>query len=56
MYLQNSDMFWKPTEALQADAGHFLVQLAQTLSGYKCDSDWPQMLKDRDIEKEKANR
>ena len=53
---QNSDMFWKPTVAIQADAGSFLACLQRSLSGYKCDTEWPESLKERDNEKEEANR
>ncbi|KAL2095903.1 hypothetical protein ACEWY4_008051 [Coilia grayii] len=54
--LKNSDMFWKPTVAIQGDAGSFLQRLSKGLKGYKCPEDWPQSLKKGDITKEKANR
>ncbi|XP_063061576.1 2-hydroxyacyl-CoA lyase 2 [Engraulis encrasicolus] len=54
--LKNSDMFWKPTVAIQGDAGSFLHRLSKGLKGYKCPEDWPQSLKQGDITKEKANR
>ncbi|XP_005991216.1 2-hydroxyacyl-CoA lyase 2 [Latimeria chalumnae] len=54
--LKNSDMFWKPTVAIQGDAGSFLVKLAEGLKGYRCPLDWPQSLKQGDLKKEKANR
>ena len=41
--------------ALQADVGSFLLQLSQGLSGYSCDPEWPQQLRERDEEKEKQN-
>ncbi len=49
-------MFWKPTIALQADVGSFIVDLARGLKGYKCDPDWAKQLKDKDTAKEDANR
>ena len=38
------------------DPGTFIVSLHQALKGYNCPADWVDMLKERDIEKEKANR
>lgn len=52
---QNSDMFWKPTIAVEGDVASFIVQISQGLKGYKCDPDWIQALKDKDQTKEKAN-
>ncbi|CAH3167279.1 unnamed protein product [Porites lobata] len=52
---KNSDMFWKPTVAIQGDPATFIVSLHQALKGYNCPADWVDMLKERDIEKEKAN-
>ncbi|XP_031429730.1 2-hydroxyacyl-CoA lyase 2 [Clupea harengus] len=54
--LKNSDMFWKPTVAIQGDAGSLLQRLSEGLKGYKCPEDWPQSLKQGDITKENANR
>lgn len=54
--LKNSDMFWKPTVAIQGDAGSFLVQLSRGLKGHRCPEDWPQTLKAADVTKENANR
>uniref|UniRef100_A0A6Q2YG24 2-hydroxyacyl-CoA lyase 2 n=1 Tax=Esox lucius TaxID=8010 RepID=A0A6Q2YG24_ESOLU len=54
--LKNSDMFWKPTVAIQGDAGSFLIRLSQGLKGHKCPEDWPQSLKAGDVIKEKVNR
>uniref|UniRef100_A0A4W5PPU9 2-hydroxyacyl-CoA lyase 2 n=1 Tax=Hucho hucho TaxID=62062 RepID=A0A4W5PPU9_9TELE len=54
--LKNSDMFWKPTVAIQGDAGSFLLRLSKGLKGHKCPEDWPQSLKAGDVTKEKANR
>ncbi|XP_019626027.1 PREDICTED: acetolactate synthase-like protein [Branchiostoma belcheri] len=52
---KNSDMFWKPTIAIQGDPGSLLLALSQGLKGFSCDKSWPQMLKERDVEKEKDN-
>ncbi|RVE64540.1 hypothetical protein OJAV_G00126790 [Oryzias javanicus] len=54
--LKNSDMFWKPTVAIQGDPGSFLVQLAKGLKGHRCPEEWPQSLKAGDLSKESANR
>lgn len=54
--LKNSDMFWKPTVAVQGDAGSFLLRLSKALKGHKCPEEWPQSLKEGDNVKEKANR
>lgn len=54
--LKNSDMFWKPTVAIQGDAGSFIVQLSKGLRGHRCPEEWPQSLKAGDVTKESANR
>ncbi|CAG6006188.1 unnamed protein product [Menidia menidia] len=54
--LKNSDMFWKPTMAIQGDAGSFLVRLSKGLKGHRCSEEWPQSLKAGDLTKENANR
>ncbi|KAG7479678.1 acetolactate synthase [Solea senegalensis] len=54
--LKNSDMFWKPTLAIQGDTGSFLVQLSKGLKGHRCPDEWPQNLKAGDVTKETANR
>ncbi|KAG7278503.1 hypothetical protein CRUP_004112, partial [Coryphaenoides rupestris] len=54
--LKNSDMFWKPTVAIQGDAGSFLLQLSKGLKGHRCPEEWPQSLKAGDETKESANR
>ncbi|XP_071099924.1 2-hydroxyacyl-CoA lyase 2-like [Haliotis cracherodii] len=53
---KNSDMFWKPTLAVQGDVGSFMVEVARGMRGYKCDPDWVKTLRDRDEEKEVANK
>ncbi|KAL4224666.1 hypothetical protein ACF0H5_015363 [Mactra antiquata] len=52
---KNSDMFWKPTVAIQGDVGSFLMELSKGLQGFKCDPEWLSMLKSKDADKEKAN-
>ncbi|XP_053728874.1 2-hydroxyacyl-CoA lyase 2 [Synchiropus splendidus] len=54
--MKNSDMFWKPTVAIQGDAGSFLVRLAEGLKGHGCPAEWLQALKAGDVTKEKTNR
>ncbi|XP_043072560.1 2-hydroxyacyl-CoA lyase 2 [Puntigrus tetrazona] len=54
--LKNSDMFWKPTVAIQGDAGSFLLRLSKALKGHICPEEWPRSLKEGDGIKEKANR
>ncbi|KAG5844583.1 hypothetical protein ANANG_G00164050 [Anguilla anguilla] len=53
---KNSDMFWKPTVAIQGDAGSFLLSLSRGLKGHRCPEDWPRSLKDGDRTKENSNR
>ena len=48
-------MFWKPTVAVQGDAASFIVALKNGLKGYKCNSEWPETLKQRDNEIEGGN-
>lgn len=54
--LKNSDIFWKPTMAIQGDIGSFIVRLSKGLKGHRCPVEWPQSLKAGDTAKEKANR
>uniref|UniRef100_A0AAY5EB98 2-hydroxyacyl-CoA lyase 2 n=1 Tax=Electrophorus electricus TaxID=8005 RepID=A0AAY5EB98_ELEEL len=54
--LKNSDLFWKPTVAIQGDVGSFLLRLSKGLTGHRCPEEWPQSLKDKDRTKETANR
>jgi len=53
---RNSDMFWKPTLAVQADAGTFITQLSQRIGKLVYDEDWLSNLKQKDNNKEEANR
>ena len=52
----NSDVNWKGYMYVKADPGSFLVSLSEALSGYSCPKEWPAKLKERDDEKETANR
>ncbi|XP_058958261.2 2-hydroxyacyl-CoA lyase 2-like [Pocillopora verrucosa] len=52
---KNSDMFWKPSVAVQGDPATLMIELSKGLKGYICPTDWLEKLKERDIDKEKAN-
>ncbi|XP_076813682.1 2-hydroxyacyl-CoA lyase 2-like [Clavelina lepadiformis] len=53
---KNSDMFWRPTVAIQADVASLIVELANQLGqNYSCDAAWLNQLKQGDIAKEKQN-
>lgn len=54
--VKNSDVFWKPTLALQADPASFIVQLKTKMSHLPKIDEWVEMLKGREIEKEKTNK
>ncbi|KAI9556700.1 hypothetical protein GHT06_016491 [Daphnia sinensis] len=51
---KNSDMFWKPAVAVQADVGTFLVELSEAADGLRWDPEWVATLQKRDKEKELA--
>ncbi|KAK7084954.1 hypothetical protein SK128_003302 [Halocaridina rubra] len=53
---KNADMFWKPTVAVLGDVGTFVRDLAAGLVGYECDPEWVSTLRERDVEKEAANK
>ncbi len=53
---QNTDVFWKPTLKILGDPGSFIVALQSGLTGYQCDPEWGKLLKERDDEKEAANK
>lgn len=54
---KNSDMFWKPTLAIVADPGSFMVAISNVLSSsYKCDQTWVSKLVGRDKDKDTENR
>ena len=54
--LKNSDVFWKPTLAIQADPASFMCQVEAKKPGLPDISEWVEMLKGREIEKEKNNK
>ena len=56
-WLQNSDMFWKPSVSVEADVASCLVRISDGLKGgVKCADDWLATLQKRDDVKEEANR
>lgn len=55
--VQNSDMFWKPTVAIQGDVADAIQRISKDLRrSLKVDPDWIKTLHDRDVEKEKQNK
>lgn len=52
---KNSDMFWRPSVAVQGDPATLMIELSKGLKGYTCPTDWVDKLKERDIDKEKVN-
>ncbi|XP_074162838.1 2-hydroxyacyl-CoA lyase 2 [Sminthopsis crassicaudata] len=54
--LLNSDLFWKPQEAVQGDVGSFLLRLVEGLQGQTWNQDWIEQLQEADRKKEQANR
>nr|CAD7423186.1 unnamed protein product [Timema monikensis] len=50
----NSDIFWKPSVAIQGDVGSFIQELSLNLTGYKCNDDWLEKLKETERLKEEA--
>lgn len=54
--MKNSDVFWKPTLAVQADPASFIVQLKSKISQSTKIDEWVELLKGREIEKEKTNK
>ncbi|XP_037361951.1 2-hydroxyacyl-CoA lyase 2 [Talpa occidentalis] len=54
--LLNSDMFWKPHEAVHGDVGSFMVKLVEGLRGQIWASDWAEELREADRQKEQAFR
>lgn len=49
-------MFWKPTLAIRADAASFLVRLQKKIGKLHVDEGWLSKLKQRDSDKEEANK
>ncbi|KAF6094319.1 ilvB acetolactate synthase like [Phyllostomus discolor] len=54
--LINSDMFWKPQEAVQGDVGSFMLKLVEGLQGQTWASDWAEELQQADRQKEQSIR
>ncbi|XP_020757693.1 2-hydroxyacyl-CoA lyase 2 isoform X1 [Odocoileus virginianus] len=54
--LINSDIFWKPQEAVQGDVGSFVVKLMEGLRGQTWASDWAEELRQADRQKEQTFR
>ncbi|XP_059016264.1 2-hydroxyacyl-CoA lyase 2 isoform X1 [Mustela lutreola] len=54
--LLNSDMFWKPQEAVQGDAASFVLKLVEGLKGQTWASDWTEELRQADRQKEQTFR
>ena len=55
---KNTDVMWKPSLAFQGDPAAFLVSLSDACSKeqFVCDSEWMKVLKNRDEEKDIANK
>ncbi|NP_001346230.1 2-hydroxyacyl-CoA lyase 2 isoform 1 [Mus musculus] len=54
--LLNSDIFWKPQEAVQGDVGSFMIKLVEGLQGQMWSSDWAEELRKADQQKEQTYR
>uniref|UniRef100_A0A8C5K941 2-hydroxyacyl-CoA lyase 2 n=1 Tax=Jaculus jaculus TaxID=51337 RepID=A0A8C5K941_JACJA len=54
--LLNSDIFWKPQEAVQGDVGSFMLKLAEGLRGQTWAPDWAEELREADRQKEQTFR
>ena len=53
---KNSDIYWKPTLAVQADPADFVLKLAGSIKGFKGSDEWLQSLREKDNAKEDANK
>lgn len=53
---KNTDIYWKPTLALQSDPATFIVKLAESLKGFKGNADWINTLREKDNAKEELNQ
>jgi len=53
--LKNSDMFWKANVAVLGDVGTTMLQISESLKGFKCDPEWIADLRSRDNVKENKN-
>nr|XP_020011700.1 acetolactate synthase-like protein [Castor canadensis]XP_020011701.1 acetolactate synthase-like protein [Castor canadensis] len=54
--LLNSDVFWKPQEAVQGDVGFFMLKLVEGLQGHTWAPDWAEELREADRQKEQTYR
>uniref|UniRef100_A0A2K5NYG2 2-hydroxyacyl-CoA lyase 2 n=1 Tax=Cercocebus atys TaxID=9531 RepID=A0A2K5NYG2_CERAT len=54
--LLNSDVFWKPQEAVQGDVGSFVLKLVEGLQGQTWAPDWVEELWEADRQKEQTFR
>uniref|UniRef100_A0A2K6S5B5 2-hydroxyacyl-CoA lyase 2 n=1 Tax=Saimiri boliviensis boliviensis TaxID=39432 RepID=A0A2K6S5B5_SAIBB len=54
--LFNSDIFWKPQEAVQGDVGSFVLKLVEGLQGQTWAPDWVEELQEADRQKEQTFR
>ncbi|XP_075404465.1 2-hydroxyacyl-CoA lyase 2 [Tenrec ecaudatus] len=54
--LLNSDLFWKPQEAVQGDVASFVLKLGEGLRGHTWAPDWLEELRDADRQKEQTFR
>ncbi|XP_048198418.1 2-hydroxyacyl-CoA lyase 2 [Perognathus longimembris pacificus] len=52
--LLNSDIFWKPREAVQGDVGSFMLKLVEGLQGQMWAPDWLEELREADRQKEQT--
>ncbi|KAM6218664.1 2-hydroxyacyl-CoA lyase 2 [Rhynchocyon petersi] len=52
--LLNSDLFWKPQEAVQGDVASFILKLGEGLRGHTWAPDWVEELRDADRQKEQT--
>lgn len=52
---KNSDIYWKPTLAIQSDPASFIVKLASAVKNYKGSDEWIKVLREKDNAKEAVN-
>jgi len=53
---KNSDIYWKPTLAIQGDPASFICKLAAASKDFKGSDDWLKVLREKDNTKEFANK
>lgn len=53
---KNSDIYWKPTLAVESDPASFMVKLADSLKGFKGSDEWISTLRSKDDAKEEINQ